>query len=306
MDGILGLGRPGVTSIGTSSLLDVLKDEQLISSRVFGVHLPRFSDGLNDGEISFGEPNPNYYDGELSYTPTIDDDSFWEIPVEDAGVNDRRIGFTDRAAIIDTGTSFILMPPADAQAIHALIPGSRPVGARFKVPCDTTAILQLIFSGVAYNIPPIDYVSEPLSDGSCNSHIIGRQLFLSTQWLIGAVFLKNVYTVFDMDSNRIGFGVKEVNLAHPINQTMDTPESVTSIPLIPSGEETNTLLDTDLAKVSQTSSAFDDSSDDDDGSIDDDSSPKAPTADGAANKLSAVADSSIALLVALCVAILVS
>lgn len=51
---------------------------------------------------------------------------------------------------------------------------------------------------------------------------MGRQTFGEKQWLVGDVFLKNVYTVLDAEQGRVGFGVK--NAA----QEQGKPESTAS------------------------------------------------------------------------------
>ena len=100
----------------------------------------------------------------------------------------------------------MLLPPADAETLHGQIPGSQANGEMFSIPCAFRKPIQLVFSGVTYSIPSIDYVGSPRENGSsaCSSNIIGRRPFGTDQWLVGDVFLKNVYSVFDYDEERIG------------------------------------------------------------------------------------------------------
>jgi len=125
--------------------------------------------------------------------------------VDDAGVDDRGCKFTGKTAIIDTGTSFVLMPPDDAKKLLTQIPKAEPSGETFQIPCATTAAIQFTFSGVTYNVSAKDYLGKTVDGGNmCASNIIGRQTFGANQWLMGDAFLKNVYTVFDFTQNRIG------------------------------------------------------------------------------------------------------
>ncbi|KAF2471599.1 acid protease [Lindgomyces ingoldianus] len=212
MDGILGIGRgdsvPG--TIESPQFMDVLATSKLIKAKLFGIHLSRAKDGTNDGELNFGEVNTKRYDGDLNYVKTVNNDNgFWEIPVDDAGVDGKTLSLKGRSAILDSGTSFILMPANDAAAVHKLIPGYSQSGETFTVPCKSTQVVQLLFGGKSYNVSTADYIGGDLGGGSCKSNIIGRKTFGDTQWLVGDVFLKNVYSVFDFDNSQVGFGVKE-------------------------------------------------------------------------------------------------
>ena len=205
MDGILGLGRASSNRLGTPTLMDVIASQKLLKANMFGVHLSRSADGATDGQITFGAPDTSKFSGDLSYTNTISTDGLWEIPADGAGVNGQSLELAGKTAIIDTGTSYILMPLEDATALHAKVPGSANSGETFTVPCDTTLAVQFTFSGVAYDVLPKDYVGKPDKTGkTCASNIIGRQSFGADTWLLGDVFLKNVYTVFDFDQDRIG------------------------------------------------------------------------------------------------------
>ncbi|KAG9204487.1 hypothetical protein G6514_000946 [Epicoccum nigrum] len=206
MDGILGIGRGDDVS-GAAQLMDVLKSDSLIDSKLYGIHLSRAKDGLSDGELNLGKPNKARYAGDLNWLDCIPNETgFWEIPVADATVNGKKVGLSGKTGIMDTGTSYVLMPPADAHAIHSQIPGYTQSGETFSVPCDTRAPLAFVFGKTAYNISTADWLGGRLDSGLCRSNIVGRQTFNESQWLIGDVFLKNVYGVFDFDGSRVGLG----------------------------------------------------------------------------------------------------
>lgn len=202
MDGILGLGRPTSGQLGSPTIMQVLQSQANLPQNVVGVHLNRAADGTKDGEVIFGGVDTSKFSGTLSYTITSNDGA-WEIPVDDMFVNGVPTNFTKRTAIIDTGTTFILMPNKDATALHSLIPGSVASGETFTVPCATNAKLEVRISGKLYSISPKDYVGKP-SGSACSSTIVGHQAYGETQWILGDVFLKNVYSVFDFDGKRIG------------------------------------------------------------------------------------------------------
>ena len=220
MDGIIGFGRENLitqtqNNVNSPTLMDVLVSQKVIPAKLFGVHLWRSSSGSpNNGELNLGAPDPSKYTGALNFLPAqANIDGFWEVAVDDAGVDGKSAGLTGNTAILDTGTSFILMPAAAAAALHALIPGSANPGGgeTFTVPCGARSVVTITLGGVAYAVPPADYVGAPVSaaaGAACFSNVVGRQTFNASQWLLGDVFLKNVYAVFDFDGARVGFGAQ--------------------------------------------------------------------------------------------------
>jgi len=83
----------------------------------------------------------------------------------------------------------MIIPQADAAAIHAAIPGARASGQGFTVPCDTTAKVALSFGGKAFEIDPRDLAFLPVNvnalDGDCQSGIAAGNIGAATQWLVG-------------------------------------------------------------------------------------------------------------------------
>jgi Eukaryotic aspartyl protease len=213
MDGILGVGRlenvaSNPSGVKAPTIVDTLVSQNIISSKLFGLRISRAGDGGNDGEINFGAPDTAAFSGSLNYITAVKNpNGFWEIPIGSVTFNGKAASIQSGVTVLlDSGTSYMLVPQPDADAIHAVIPGSQKNGEVYSIPCNTNTPLTLTFGGQAYGISAEDYVGAKNSDGTCTSNIVARTTFETTQWLIGDVFLKNVYTVFDYDGGRIGLG----------------------------------------------------------------------------------------------------
>lgn len=206
MDGIMGLGRQKSVG-GAPALMDVMEDEELLDKNIIGLNLQRNSDGATDGQITFGDIDDSKFSGDLTYTDAVpkSKSDLWEIPLDDALVDGESVGIKGKNAVIDSGTSLILLPEDDAKSLHSLISGSEGSDEYFFIPCDTKAKIQVAFSDTKFTISPKDYIGREASrKGLCYSNIVGRQILDDNQWLMGDVFLKNVYAVFDFDESRIG------------------------------------------------------------------------------------------------------
>ncbi|KAK4228973.1 hypothetical protein QBC38DRAFT_360641 [Podospora fimiseda] len=209
-DGILGLA---MSNSVTGTFMLSLRQKKVFENIMFGISLNRDSDGVNDGQITFGGVDKAKYTGDITYTNVAESEKKrgeWTIPMDGAGVSGKSAGIVGRVAAIDTGTSMIFTPPEDSDALFRNIPGvvfnSSKGYQEYIVPCDTKIPIELTFSGVTYEISPKDWVA-PEFEGDCRARIYGYNLRENT-WLIGDVFLKNVYSVFDGDKMRIGFAKK--------------------------------------------------------------------------------------------------
>ncbi|KAL4878561.1 aspartic peptidase domain-containing protein [Aspergillus karnatakaensis] len=207
IDGILGLGRSNDTSLGKPAFMDLVAEQGELDLNIVSFHLSRNSDGERDGTVTFGGVDKTKYTGDISYTHVAESSIHWSIPLDDTVVDGKALGFKGKFAIIDTGTSYSLLPPKDADAVHALIPGSKRLsGENFLVPCDAKAVVQFTFSGLSYTMSPKDYIGARLESGDgCVSTLISQAVFGDDVMILGDTFLKNVYTVFDFDNDRIGF-----------------------------------------------------------------------------------------------------
>ena len=202
-DGILGMS---MSNGQTQNYMQTLKASKQISANVFGVYLSRNADGPNTGEISFGAPDKAKYTGDLVYTAVAASaGGDWAIPLDSISYDGKATGVAGgKLAYLDTGTSFVFGPKADVAALYKLIPGAASAdGEIWTVPCNNNLPLAFSFSGVTYTVLPQDWISPPSSSGACTGNIYGREV-VPGAWLLGDVFLKNVYAVFDADQTRIG------------------------------------------------------------------------------------------------------
>lgn len=200
-DGILGMS---MSEARTDNFPLKLKESGELEDNVFSIFLDRGSSGENRGELVLGGINKDKYTGDIGYTSIEKGSDEWAIPIDGVGFGDKSLETKSRVAYIDSGTSFAFAAKEEVKALHELIPGSKTDdGVYWRVPCDTEKEVTFTFSGKRYAVSPEDYVSPSPGGGLCKSNIYGQEV-VKGGWLLGDVFLKNVYAVFDMDKKRIG------------------------------------------------------------------------------------------------------
>ena len=105
--------------------------------------------------------------------------------------------------VVDTGTSVIAGPP---KAIDALL---KPIG-NVSSDCSNVHTLPTItftMAGTDYDLGPEFYVIRATDDSGnvqCELGIEGVNAGVPI-WILGDPFLRKYYTVWDKDSNRVGF-----------------------------------------------------------------------------------------------------
>lgn len=229
IDGILGLPARDKSPTDFPGVVSTLYKQKLISKPIFGINLGRGSDPNDEGSFSIGGIDQTKYTGDITYVSLNNGSSslFWEIPIGGLFIEGYSIDLGgSRTAIVDTGTTLLVMPPEDALKLHGYISGTRTDGSNFVIPCNTSLQLELEFNNKKFVISPEDYVgvayskgeNDDGSDSLCISNIQGMQ-FDNNRWILGDVFLKNVYSVYDMEEHRVGFGTKSTSV------TNETPKN---------------------------------------------------------------------------------
>ncbi|KAF8525835.1 acid protease [Hysterangium stoloniferum] len=208
-DGLMGLAQSGLSEQRVPTPVESLNIANLIPQAITSYKISRLVDGKNDGEITFGGLDQTKFDSATKVTiPNVNERGFWEGDVDSFTVDGQDSGLQGRTAILDTGTTLIIAPAADAKVIHNLINGSRSDGqGGFIIPCTTNASVALTFGGRSFAIDPRDITPLPVDPadptGDCQSGITSGNVGADTEWLVGDVFLKNAYFSTNVNENTI-------------------------------------------------------------------------------------------------------
>lgn len=203
-DGIFGLGFRNIAVGGVIPPFFSMISQRLIDQPVFSVWLSRDSNNKPGGEIIFGGIDPTKYTGRLSYVP-ITQAGYWQFKM-DGGflVNSTTFCKGGCQAIADTGTSLIVGPPSDINAIYAALNADPSNGIVSCSNVSTFPNITFTIGGRDYILEPNDYVLTEYYQGIQYCEL-GLDVNTNNLWILGDVFLGKFYTVYDAGNMRIGF-----------------------------------------------------------------------------------------------------
>jgi hypothetical protein len=207
-DGLIGLAQSTLSNQKTLTPIEALFKNKLVAAPITSYKISRIADLKNDGQITFGGLDQTKFDAKTLVTvKNVNTRGFWESDLA-VSVGGKDIGLKGRTAILDTGTSLIVAPPADALAFHQAIPGAKSDGrGGFTIPCTTEANVSFTIGGSEFSIDNRDLPFVPVNaadpTGDCISGISAGQIGGAQEWLVGDVFLKNVYFSHDVEKNTV-------------------------------------------------------------------------------------------------------
>ncbi|OWK17448.1 hypothetical protein Celaphus_00013446 [Cervus elaphus hippelaphus] len=199
-DGVLGLNYPNLSLTGCIPIFDNLKNQGAISEPVFAFYL---SKGKPEGSVvMFGGVDKSYYQGALNWVPLIQADD-WHIHMDRISINSRVIACNNGCeAFVDTGTTLILGPGRLVDNILRLFGATEHYVSCSVV--NTLPSIDFTINGINYPVPAQAYTMKD-SSGDCYIGFRENQVNTSTEtWILGDVFLRQYFSVFDRGNDRIG------------------------------------------------------------------------------------------------------
>ncbi|XP_036384652.1 pepsin A-like isoform X2 [Megalops cyprinoides] len=198
-DGILGLAFPSISSSGATPVFDNMWKQGLVSQDLFSVYLT--SNSQSGSVVTFGGIDPSYYTGSIVWIP-LSSETYWQITMDSVTINGNTVACNGGCqAIVDTGTSLIVGPNNDISNINQGV-GASVYNGDARVNCNSiNSMPDVTFNihGHAFTISASDYVRQV--------NLICRTGFGnggSNLWILGDVFIRQYYSIFDRAQNLVG------------------------------------------------------------------------------------------------------
>ena len=210
----------GICGLGLSSkypnLLDNLKSQGIIENKYFSLYLDNNPEAYADAfsELIISGVDPSYYKGNFMYIPLSNNQS-WSIKLDNVYLNENNILISDSIALIDSGSSLISVPQSDFHQIESILQNQYKyycfidsISSLLKCSCPDEDInnfptLTLTFQNYSLSLPPSYYINQ--DQNICTLLINGVPGI--KMWILGDVFLRYYYTIFDADNKQIGFAI---------------------------------------------------------------------------------------------------
>jgi len=197
-DGILGMGFRSISINHVITIFEALYEQNQIEEAAFSFYLSK-SAGSSDSRLILGGADQKYYEGKINYYPVISE-TYWVISMNNFKVNGQEVKVSK--AIMDTGTSLIV---GSKDIINKINEQIGTVDSTCK-DIDNLPNITVTIGGEDYILTPNDYVLKAGMFGyvQCLSGFMAMDLPLNDTVILGDVFLKTYYTVFDMTHKQVG------------------------------------------------------------------------------------------------------
>jgi len=215
-DGILGMAFGVISVDNLTTVFDNMYNQKLVDAPVFSFWMNRNPDDSNGGQLVLGGVDPDLYLGQISYS-AVTRKAYWQFSMSTIGSGGSKVACKNGCeAIADTGTSLIIGPTAETDAINKLIGATASQNGAYTVDCstiDSLPAISFVIGKQKFVLNGADYVLQISMFGQkqCMSGFMGMDMpdNVGPLWILGDVFIGKFYTIFDFGTNgaapRVGF-----------------------------------------------------------------------------------------------------
>ncbi|KFQ89514.1 Gastricsin, partial [Phoenicopterus ruber ruber] len=207
-DGILGMAYPSLAAGEMPTALQGMLQQNQLTQPIFSFYFSRKPTYSYGGELILGGVDTRHFRGDIKWAP-VTQKLYWQVALDEFAIGQSATSWCSQGcqAIVDTGTYLLTVPQqylnSSLQALGAQLTSYGVIDCNEVQNMPT---ITFVINGARLPLYPSAYVLN--SNGYCTLGI--EPTYLPSQngqplWILGDVFLKEYYTVFDMAKNRIGF-----------------------------------------------------------------------------------------------------
>ncbi|XP_018432305.1 PREDICTED: gastricsin-like [Nanorana parkeri] len=204
-EGIFGMAYPSLSAGGATTAMQGMLQQNLLTYPIFSVYM-----GSQSGAVIFGGVDNQLYSGQINWAP-VTQELYWQIAIDEFSINGQATGWCSQGcqAMVDTGTSLLTIPQQFLGTFLQYVGAQQSQYGEYVVNCNNVQSLPTIsftINGVQFPLSPSAYILQ--NNGYCT---VGVEVtYLPSQngqpfWILGDVFLRQYYSVYDMGNNRMGF-----------------------------------------------------------------------------------------------------
>jgi len=201
VSGILGLANNSYSKMGSDNLLTSLVNMQTINQSLFSIYLDPQANSENSF-VLFGGMDESKYSGAIHWRP-VTSNRFWSVRLVSITLDGTRVYYCNNPcrAVFSTVDPYIYGPPVSVRQVNKALNIYKNCSNYYTRP-------RLVFHlGPHFlSIPRSSYISRVGDE--CES-LLQEGSVLRQNWVLGNLFLRSYYTVFDADNRRIGWGALE-------------------------------------------------------------------------------------------------
>ncbi|KAE9015425.1 hypothetical protein PF011_g7614 [Phytophthora fragariae] len=205
-DGLFGLAFDAISVDHLKTPFHRMVQQGLLDEPVFAFYLG----DQKDGELTFGGVDKAHYKGELEYVD-VTSATYWSVKLDAVEADGQQLADVNKA-IVDSGTSLIAGPKDQVAKLAALVGAHKFIMGEYLISCTAAAPdISFVLNGKKYTLTKDEYTLK--TGPICLFAFMGIDIPAPAGplWILGDVFMRKHYTVFDWGTDsrkpRVGFAL---------------------------------------------------------------------------------------------------
>jgi len=205
-DGIFGLGYDTISVNQIVPPFYNMINQGLIDEPVFAFYLGDATTDSEGSEVVFGGVDESHYTGKVTKIP-LRRKAYWEVDLDAITFGKETAELQKTGAILDTGTSLIVLPSVLAELLNKEIGAKKGFNGQYTIECgarDGLPDLTFNLAGYNFTITAFDYILEV--QNQCISAFTGMDIKppVGPLAILGDAFLRKWYSIYDLADNSVG------------------------------------------------------------------------------------------------------